>query len=107
MRACDISCAITVATAANTTPNAATDAPYSNAEAVGKSCPTTERVTPSPISSAAATATTSAAAVPACRPTSADESSSVRPTSSSPRVCRTTVNVAIRATPISTVRLVS
>ncbi len=107
VRACVISWAETAARAANTKPRAATAEPYSQAALAGKLCARTETATPNPTTTAAPDATMTAAAVPACRPTTAAPSSSVRPTSSSPRVCRTTVNSAISATPINTVSDVS
>jgi len=89
-------------TPVKTTPHMPTEAPSRKDPRAGSPV----RVATSPIASANATQasaeTITAASSGACRPTSADRTSSVRPPSSSARLCRPVVNMAMRAATIIT-----
>ncbi len=93
-----MSWAATRPTAVITRPNATNEAASAADPAAGSPVPIIPAPTPSPTSTFATATTTSAAAGPACRPSTADRISSVRPASSSARVCRTTSSTLIRPT---------
>ena len=78
-------------------------APYSHDAWAGTCEPSSASTQPTPITVDSTAVSSIAAAEPACLPTTVARSTSLRPSSSSPRVCRTTVSNATRAMAIRAV----
>ena len=93
-----LTCAATAAMPANTSPTPASDAPSAHDPAAGWDSPSMESATSTPSRTCAALATISAAVTGAKRPTGAAPISSLRPSCSSARVWRPTMNMLISAT---------
>ena len=81
----------------NASPQAPTAAPSRNEPPAGSPVAVPTTPIPSAIAAQATADTITAASSGACRPTRAARTSSVRPASSSARVCRPTVNIAMSA----------
>jgi hypothetical protein len=92
-----LTCTATAATPAKNTPTPASEAPRAIEPAAGVSAATITRAVATPISTCANTVTASAAASGAARPTTLARTNSLRPLCSSPRVCRPTMNMLIKA----------
>ena len=91
----EVSWAASRATAANSTPAAASPIPSAHESAAARGTDTRLSATSTPVARLARTATRNAAAVVALRPIAAERSTSSRPVSSSVRVWRTTRNIDI------------
>jgi hypothetical protein len=96
LRALPVSWAVTAAIAANSQPDRANSTPSHTEPATGWPWATMTAVLMAPSTRVAAAVVISAAANGACRPMAAAPTSSVRPCSSSVRVCRMTVSSANR-----------
>jgi hypothetical protein len=92
-RALDDNCAVAAATAVNTRPEAASATPKATEPLGGMSRVRSPALLNRPANSDAALVSTNVAVSAAYRPTAVESSSSVRPASSSPRVCRMTVRM--------------
>ena len=102
-RACWVTWAATSPTPVNARPTDAMDAPYSSEPEVGRPAARKATAVPAPTATEAVPTTRPVASRSAWRPMTPARSGSVRPASSSVRVCRRVRNTAISATPITAV----
>jgi hypothetical protein len=91
----------------NTSPAAPTEAPSRSDPPAGSPVAVAAAPIASPVATQPTVDSRTAARSGACRPTRAERISSVRPVSSSPRVCRTVVNMAMSAATRTTEKEIS